>query len=111
MQDDLEQKIHKLMVMMDKLVTEDDGHSKPFRCQIYQSSRGRNQNRGNFHVTCTGDTHCIIKILEVDIEITLTVEETLVIVPEVVRDTGTITMITRRTITEVKVMIGIEVDH
>ena len=32
----------------------------------------------------TGDVHCIIKILEVGIEITLTVEETLVIVPEVV---------------------------
>ena len=30
MQDDLEQKIDKLMVMMDKLVTEDDGCSKPF---------------------------------------------------------------------------------
>ena len=49
MQDDLEQKIDKLMVMMDKLVTEDDGCSKLFRPQIYQPSRGRNQNRGNFH--------------------------------------------------------------
>ena len=36
MQDDLEQKIDKLMVMMDKLVTEDDGCSKPFRPQVYQ---------------------------------------------------------------------------
>ena len=59
----------------------------------------------------TGDAHCIIKIVEVDIEITLTVEETFVIVPEVVRDTGIITMVTGGTITEVKVMIGIEVDH
>ena len=49
MQDDLEQKIDKLTVMMEKLVTEDDGCSKPFRPQIYQPSRGRNQNRGNFH--------------------------------------------------------------
>ena len=49
MQYDLEQKIDKLMVMMDKLVTEDDGCSKPFRPQIYQSGRGRNNNRGNFH--------------------------------------------------------------
>ena len=48
MQDDLEQKIDKLMVMMGKLVTEDDGCSKPFRPQIYQPSRGRNQKRGNF---------------------------------------------------------------
>ena len=49
MQDYLEQKIDKLMVMMDKLLTEDDGCSKPFRPQIYQPSRGRNQNRGNVH--------------------------------------------------------------
>ena len=49
MQEDLEQKIDKLMVMMGKLVTEDDRHSKPFRPQIYQPSRGRNQNRGNLH--------------------------------------------------------------
>ena len=47
--DDLEQRIDRLMVMMDKLVTEDDGSSKPFKPQIYQPSRGRNQNRGNFH--------------------------------------------------------------
>ena len=59
----------------------------------------------------TGDTHRIIKILEVDIEITLTVEGTLVTIPELVRDIGIITMITGGTITEVKVMIGIEVDH
>ena len=39
MQDDLEQKIDKLMVMMDKLVTEDDRCSKPFRTQIYQKSK------------------------------------------------------------------------
>ena len=59
----------------------------------------------------TGDVHCIIKILKVDIEMTLTVEETLVIILEVVRDIGIITMITGGTITEVKVMLGIELDH
>ena len=59
----------------------------------------------------TGDTHCTIKILEVDTEITSTVEETLVIILEVVRDIGIITMITGGTITEVRVMIGIEVGH
>ena len=48
-QDDLEQKIDRLTVMMGKLVTENEGHSKPFRPQIYQSSRGRSQNRGNSH--------------------------------------------------------------
>ena len=47
-QDDLEQKIDKLMIMMGKLVTEDEGCTKPFRPQIYQPSRGRNQNKGNF---------------------------------------------------------------
>ena len=35
----------------------------------------------------------------------------MVIIPEVVRDTEIITMIIKETITEVKVMIGIEVDH
>ena len=49
MHDDLEQKIDKLMIMMDKLVLEDDGCSKPFKPQIYQPGRGRNQNRGIFH--------------------------------------------------------------
>ena len=60
---------------------------------------------------CTGNAHHIIKILEVDIEITLTVEGILVIIPEVVRDIGIITMITEGTFTEVKVTIGIEEDH
>ena len=46
-QDDLEEKIDKLVVMIGKLVTEDEGCSKPFKPQIYQSGRGRNQNRGN----------------------------------------------------------------
>ena len=59
----------------------------------------------------TGDAHHIIKILEVHIEITLTVEGTSVRIPEVVRDIGIIIMIIEGTITEVKVMIGIEVDH
>ena len=59
----------------------------------------------------TGDAHRTIKILEVGIEITLTVEETMVIIPEAFRDIGIVTTITGGTITEVKVMIGIEVDH
>ena len=45
--DDLEQKIDRLTVMMGKLVTEDKGHPKQFKPQVYQSNRGRNQNRGN----------------------------------------------------------------
>ena len=46
--DNLEQKIDRLTVMMGKLVTEDEGHSKLFKPQVYQSNRGRNQNRGNY---------------------------------------------------------------
>ena len=46
--DNLEQKIDRLTVMMGKLVREDKGHPKPFKPQVYQSNRGRNQNRGNF---------------------------------------------------------------
>ena len=46
--DDLEQKIDRLTVMMGKLVTEDEGHPKPFKPQVYQPNRGRNQNRGNY---------------------------------------------------------------
>ena len=59
----------------------------------------------------TGDISHTIKILEADLEITLIVEEILVIMLEVVRDIGIITMITGGTIIEVKIMIGIEVDH
>ena len=46
--EDLEQKIDRLTVMMGKLVTEDEGFPKPFKPQVYQSNRGRNQNRDNF---------------------------------------------------------------
>ena len=115
MQDNLEQKIDKLKVMMDKLVTEGDGCSKPFRPQIYQSGRGRNQNRGNFvadlEVMHTEDVCHTIKILELDIGITLILEEILVIIIGVVRDIGIITMIIGGTTLEVKVTTEIEVDH
>ena len=46
--DNLEQKIDRLTVMMGKLVTEDEGHPKPFKPQLCQSNRGRNQSRGNY---------------------------------------------------------------
>ena len=46
--DDLEQKIDRLAVMMGILVTEDEGHPKPFKPEVYQSNRGRNQSRGNY---------------------------------------------------------------
>ena len=46
--DDLEQKIDRLTVMVGKLVTEDEGQSKPFKPQVYQPYRGRNQKRDNY---------------------------------------------------------------
>ena len=46
--DNLEQKIDRLTAMMGKLVTEDEGHPKPFKLQVYHSNRGRNQSRGNY---------------------------------------------------------------
>ena len=116
-QDDVEQEIDKLMLMMDKLVTEDERtDSKPFRPQIYQPGRGRNQNRGNFQVAGseimhTEDAHHIIKILEIDIGVILIIEEITGTMLEVVRDIGTIIMITGGTTIEVKIKIGIEVDH
>ena len=61
------------------------------------------KNRGNFcgrfrnnvYRECTSYN----QILEVDIELTLTVEETMLIIPEAVRDIGIVTMITGETIT------------
>ena len=114
MQGDLEQKIDKLMVMMGKLVTEDDRCSKPFRPQIYQPSRGRNHNRGNFHGRfrnnvyrgCTSYNQNFRGIYRV----TLIIEEVMGIMLEVVRDTGTIIMITAGIIIEVKIMTEIGVD-
>ena len=46
--DKLEQKIYRLTVMMGKLMTEDEGQSEPFKPQVYQPNRGRNQNRGKY---------------------------------------------------------------
>ena len=43
--DNLEQMIDRLTVMMGKLVTEDEGQPKPFKPQVHQPNRGRNQKR------------------------------------------------------------------
>ena len=48
MTDGIEKKIHKLMVMMGKLVMEYEGQNRPFKAQVYQSNRGRGQIRCNF---------------------------------------------------------------
>ena len=49
MTDDTEQKIDKLTIMMGTLVTEDIGQSKPFKLRVYQSNRGKGQNRHNYN--------------------------------------------------------------
>ena len=64
----------------------------------------------DLEITHTGDVCHTIQILEVDVAITLIVQEILVTTVEVVRDIGII-MITEGTIIVVKVMIGIEVDQ
>ena len=92
--DNLEQKIDRLTVMMGKLVTEDEGHPKPFKPQVYQSNRGRNQSRGSFcgrfRNNAYRDAHCTIKPLEVETGVTLAIEEIMDTTQEVVRDTGPI---------------------
>ena len=52
-QDDLEDKIDRVMVMMSKLATKDDGINKQFKPQIYQSKR-RGQAR-NLYEKCNYD--------------------------------------------------------
>ena len=59
----------------------------------------------------TGDAHHTIKILEVDIEVNLIIEEAVGIILEVVRDAGTIIMTTGGIIIEVKIRVEIEVDQ
>ena len=45
--EELGDKIDKLVVMVDKLVTRDSGANRQFKPQIHQG-RGRGQNRGNY---------------------------------------------------------------
>ena len=113
--DNLEQNIDRLTVMMDKLVTEDKGHPQPLKPQVYQSNRGRNQSRGNFHGRFRNNGFRVCPLynqnLEVEKWVTLAIEEIMDITQEVFRDIETITMIIGETTIEVKVMIEIGVDH
>ena len=59
----------------------------------------------------TEDMHHKIKILEVDVRVTLIIEEIMGTKLEVIRDIGTIIVITEGTTIEVKIAIGIGVDH
>ena len=113
---DLEQKIGRLTVMMGKLVTEDKGHSKSSKPQVYQSNRGRNQNRGNYQGRFRNNNayrgfQCITKTLEVELEVVLAIEEIMDITCEVARGIETITRITEGIIIEVKIMVEIGVGH
>ena len=47
--DGIKQKIDKLMVMMGKLVMEDEGQNRQFKPGVYQSNRGRGQTRHNYN--------------------------------------------------------------
>ena len=58
-----------------------------------------------------GDVQCIIKILEVGLEVIIAIEEIMDIMCEVITSTKTITMIIEGIIIEVEVMIEIGVGH
>ena len=114
--DDLEQKIDRLTVLLGKLVIEDEGQPKPFKPQICQSNRGRNQNRGNYqgrfrnnnayrghptyNLNFRGRTRGNFKI-----------EAAMDTICEVIKDTKITTIIIERMGTEVRVTIEIEVGN
>ena len=79
--------------MMGKFVTEDEGYPKPFKPQLYQSNRGRNQSRGNFCGRFRNNTYRGCPLYNQNLE-----EETII-------------TIIGETIIEVKAMIEIEVGH
>ena len=62
-------------------------------------------------IICTEDAHHTIKILEADIGVTSLIEEAVGTILEVVRDIGTIIVITGGTTIEDKITIEIGVDH
>ena len=59
----------------------------------------------------TGVIQCITRTLEVEQEVILKIEESTDILHEVIKDTNITTIIIEETVTGVKVMIEIEVDH
>ena len=48
MEDSLEIKIDKLIVIMGKVATKDKGQNRWFKLQVYQSNSGRGQTRCNY---------------------------------------------------------------
>ena len=113
---DLEQKIHRLTVMMGTLMTEDEGQSKPFELQVYQPIRGRNQIRGNYHGRFRNNNAfrgCIMHNQNVRgrARDSFIIEETMGIICEVIRDIEIIITITEETVIEVETTTGTEVGH
>ena len=97
--DNLEQKIDRLTVMMGKLVTEDEGQSKPFKPQVYQPNRGRNQNRSIYQDRFRNNNAyrghpMYIQNLGAEQEVILIIEEATDIIHKVIRDIEIITTIT-----------------
>ena len=114
--DDIEQKIDKLMTMMGKLVTEDERQSKPFKLQVYQSNKGRRQNRGSYQGifrsnNVYGDIQYTIRTLEAGWHIILIAEVIMVIMHEVIRGIQVIIIIIEGKIIGIDFMIEIGVGH
>ena len=114
--DDLEQKIDRLTVMMSKLVTEDKGQCKPFKPQVYQPNRGKNQNRGNYkgrfkNNNAYRDCPTYNQNFRAEQEVALIIEKTMGRIHKVIRDIEIIITITEERVIEVMIMTGIEVGH
>ena len=113
--DDLEQKIDRLTVMMDKLVTEDKGIQSHLshKCisPIEVEIRVEVISMVCLEIMHIGDIHSIIKNFKVETEVTSAIEEIKDITCEAIRDIETFMMIIGQTIIGVKVMIGIGVGH
>ena len=114
--DHLEQKVDRLTVMMSKLVTKEEGHSKSFKHKCISPKEVgirvevviKVGSEIKMHI---GNVQCIIKTSEVELEVILIIEGITDITCEVVRGIKTIIMIIEGMTIEVTVMIEIRVGH
>ena len=118
--DSIEQKIDKLMVMMGKLVTEDEGQNRQFKPWIYQSNRGRGQMRWitnrDFRAVLGQTAHTeedqgMDKIIQVGQDMILIIEVLTETIWEVIENMGDRIIIIEGETLEIKIMIGIGVGH
>ena len=91
---------------MGKLVTEDDGQSKPLSHKYIEIKIEAIIMVGLGIILSTGVILCIIRILGAEQEIALIIEETMGIICEVISDIEIIITITVEMVIEVKIMIG-----